>query len=64
MIAGALPADKVSVLRDLQDGGATVAMVGDGINDGAALATADLGLALGLGHRRRDHRRRPDPAPG
>jgi P-type Cu+ transporter len=49
VIAGALPADKVSVLRDLQASGAAVAMVGDGINDGPALATADLGLALGSG---------------
>ncbi len=49
MIAGALPAAKVGVLRDLQARGRTVAMVGDGINDGPALATADLGLALGSG---------------
>jgi P-type Cu+ transporter len=49
VVAGALPADKVSVLRDLQASGRTVAMVGDGVNDGPALATADLGLALGSG---------------
>ena len=49
VVAGALPADKVRVLRDLQASGHTVAMVGDGVNDGPALATADLGLALGSG---------------
>jgi P-type Cu+ transporter len=49
VIAGALPADKVGVLGELQAAGATVAMVGDGINDGPALAAADLGLALGSG---------------
>jgi P-type Cu+ transporter len=49
VIAGALPDGKVSVLRDLQARGATVAMAGDGINDAPALATADLGLALGSG---------------
>jgi P-type Cu+ transporter len=49
VIAGARPADKAAVVRDLQAGGRRVAMVGDGINDGPALVAADLGLALGSG---------------
>jgi Cu+-exporting ATPase len=49
VIAGALPADKVTVIEGLQAHGRRVAMAGDGINDGPALAAADLGLALGTG---------------
>ena len=61
VFAGVRPEGKVEAIRRLQADRVAVAFVGDGVNDAAALARADLGMAIGAGTDAGHRRRRPDP---